>query len=425
MSDDLTFVRAGRLVDVVEGEVRSSWGIRIRGDRIEAVGPDDGTTPAGARLLDLSGLTVLPGLIDCHGHLVGEIESGHGYAGLVQRTGAQEALSGVRNARDTVLAGFTTVRDVGTFRALVDVALREAIDAGVVLGPRMACAGAFVTCPSGGGDVTGLAPDVDAVVPRELRFGVASSADEVRDAVRRILHGGADFIKVIATGAVLTEGTVPGAPEFSEAELRAAVEEAALYGTYVAAHAHGAEGIKRAVRAGVRSIEHGSLMDEESIAMLADTGTYLVADLWLGDWIEERGVADGWSPDVLRKNRETTQAQREGFERCVEAGVRLAFGTDSGAYPHGMNARQFAYLVKHGMSPMQAIRSATVVAADLLGWSDRVGAIRPGAFADLVAVAGDPLEDVDVLTDVTVVVKGGEVLKSPGTPGSNAAGRAE
>ncbi|MGZ8586024.1 MAG: amidohydrolase family protein, partial [Actinomycetota bacterium] len=209
MSDDLTFVRAGRLVDVVEGEVRSSWGIRIRGDRIEAVGPDDGTTPAGARLLDLSGLTVLPGLIDCHAHLVGEIESGHGYAGLVQRTGAQEALSGVRNARDTVLAGFTTVRDVGTFRALVDVALREAIDAGVVLGPRMACAGAFVTCPSGGGDVTGLAPDVDAVVPRELRFGVASSADEVRDAVRRILHGGADFIKVIATGAVLTEGTVP------------------------------------------------------------------------------------------------------------------------------------------------------------------------------------------------------------------------
>ncbi|MGZ8604519.1 MAG: amidohydrolase family protein [Actinomycetota bacterium] len=425
MSDDLTFVRAGRLVDVVEGEVRSSWGIRIRGDRIEAVGPDDGTTPAGARLLDLSGLTVLPGLIDCHAHLVGEIESGHGYAGLVQRTGAQEALSGVRNARDTVLAGFTTVRDVGTFRALVDVALREAIDAGVVLGPRMACAGAFVTCPSGGGDVTGLAPDVDAVVPRELRFGVASSADEVRDAVRRILHGGADFIKVIATGAVLTEGTDPGAPEFSEAELRAAVEEAALYGTYVAAHAHGAEGIKRGVRAGVRSIEHGSLMDEESIAMLADTGTYLVADLWLGDWIEERGVADGWSPDVLRKNRETTQAQREGFERCVEAGVRLAFGTDSGAYPHGMNARQFAYLVKHGMSPMQAIRSATVVAADLLGWSDRVGAIRPGAFADLVAVAGDPLGDVDVLTDVAVVVKGGEVLKGPGTPGSNVAGRAE
>ncbi|MGZ8585851.1 MAG: amidohydrolase family protein, partial [Actinomycetota bacterium] len=179
------------------------------------------------------------------------------------------------------------------------------------------------------------------------------------------------------------------------------------------------------VRAGVRSIEHGSLMDEESIAMLADTGTYLVADLWLGDWIEERGVADGWSPDVLRKNRETTQAQREGFERCVEAGVRLAFGTDSGAYPHGMNARQFAYLVKHGMSPMQAIRSATVVAADLLGWSDRVGAIRPGAFADLVAVAGDPLGDVDVLTDVAVVVKGGEVLKGPGTPGSNVAGRAE
>jgi imidazolonepropionase-like amidohydrolase len=405
-------VRAGRLVDVLAGEVRTSQRIEIAGDRIVSVADDEGGATEGAEVLDLTDRTVLPGLIDCHAHLVGEIDSGHGYAGLVQRSGAQEALTGVRNARDTILAGFTTVRDVGTFRALVDVALRDAIDRGDVLGPRMRCAGAYVTCSGGGGDVTGLAPDVDAVVPRDLRFGVANSVDEVRAAVRRILHGGADFIKVIATGAVLTEGTDPGAPEFTEAEIRAAVEEAALYGTHVAAHAHGAEGIKRAVRAGVRSIEHGSLMDDEAIALMAESGTFLVADIFDGDWIAQQGRAQGWSEAVLRKNDETTEAQRQGFAKCVEAGVRLAYGTDSGVYPHAMAARQFAYQVKYGMTPMQAIRSATTVAAELIGWGDRVGAIEPGRFADLIAVPGDPLEDVDALTEVEVVIKGGEIVKA-------------
>ena len=379
-----------------------------RGERIESVGPyDDGPVD-----VDLSNHTMLPGLIDCHAHLIGEVESGHGYAALVQRTGAQEALSGVRNARDTIMAGFTSVRDVGTFRAFVDVALRDAIEAGDVLGPRMLCAGAYVTSSGGGGDVTGLAPDVDAVVPRDLRFGVANSLDEVRKVVREILHGGADFIKVIATGAVLTEGTVPSAPEFSEAEIRAAVEEAALYETHVAAHAHGAEGIKRAVRAGVRSIEHGSLMDDESIALMAEHGTFLVADVWMGDWSIEQGEREGWSPDVMRKLRETTDVQREGFAKAVEAGVRIAFGTDSGTYPHGMNAKQFASMVKYGMTPLEAIRSATVVAAELLGWSDRVGALEPGLFADLVAVEGDVMNDVDLLTDVAFVMKGGRVVSA-------------
>jgi imidazolonepropionase-like amidohydrolase len=209
---------------------------------------------------------------------------------------------------------------------------------------------------------------------------------------------------------VLTEGTVPSAPEFTEAEIRAAVEEAALYGTHVAAHAHGAEGIKRAVRAGVRSIEHGSLMDDESIALMTERGTYLVADIWMGDWTIEQGERDGWSTDVMRKLRETTDVQREGFEKAVTAGVKLAFGTDSGTYPHGMNAHQFASMVKHGMTPMEAIRSATVVAAELMGWRDRVGSLDPGLFADLVAVEGDVLSDVDLLTDIALVMKGGRVL---------------
>ena len=412
MSDERrTVIRAGRLVDVVAGEVRRGHVVVIRGDRVESVGPDDGRVPAGATVVDLSSHTVLPGLIDCHTHLIGQAETGHGYAVLAQRTGAQEAFSGVRNARDTIMAGFTTVRDLGTFRAFVDVALREAIEAGDVLGPRMMCSGAYVTSSSGGGDVTGLAPDVDAGLPRDLRFGVANSADEVRKVVRQIIHGGADVIKIIATGAVLTEGTVPGAPEFSEAEIRAAVEEAAPYDVHVAAHAHGAQGIKRAIRAGARSIEHGSLMDDEAIGMLAETGTYLVADIWFGDWIEEQGRLHGWSKNVLRKNEETTEAQREGFAKAVKAGVKLAFGTDSGGYPHGMNAKQFTYMVRYGMTPMQAIQSATSVAAELMGWDDRVGALEPGRFADLIAVSGDVLEDVERLTDVAFVMKGGEIVK--------------
>jgi len=405
---EVTRIRAGQLVDVVAGEVLRDQLLVVRGERIESVVPDDGE-PVD---VDLSNHTVLPGLIDCHAHLIGEVESGHGYAALVQRSGAQEALSGVRNARDTVKAGFTSVRDVGTFRAFVDVALRDAIEAGDVPGPRMLCAGAYVTSSGGGGDVTGLAPDVDAVVPRDLRFGVANSPDEVRKVVREILHGGADFIKVIATGAVLTEGTVPSAPEFSEAEIRAAVEEAGLYETHVAAHAHGAEGIKRAVRAGVRSIEHGSLMDDESIALMAEHRTFLVADVWMGDWLIDQGEREGWSPDVMRKLRETTDVQREGFAKAVEAGVRIAFGTDSGTYPHGMNANQFASMVTYGMTPMDAIRSATVDAAELLGWRDRVGALEPGLFADLIAVEGDVMNDVDLLTHVAFVMKGGRVVSA-------------
>ena len=390
---------------MVAGEVRADQVVLVRDGRVEAVG--GGPPPAGAPLLDLSGCTVLPGLIDCHTHLVGEVESAAIPA--VGRSAAQEALSGVANARATVLAGFTTVRDVGTYRAFVDVALRDAIDAGVVVGPRMRVAGAYVTAPGGGGEVTGLAPDV--VLPAELRFGVAASPAEVRQRVRAILRGGADFIKVIATGAVLTRGTRPGTVELSEAEIRAAVEEAASSGTYVAAHAHGAEGVKNAVRAGVRSVEHGSLLDEEAVELLAERGTFLVADIYNGDWIATEGRRQGWPEETLRKNDQTTAAQREGFARAVAAGVRVAYGTDSGVYPHGWNARQLPYMVRHGMTPMAALRSATVVAAELLGLQDQVGALAPGRHADLLAVEGDPLADLGRLQQVPFVMRGGRVLR--------------
>jgi len=410
---DRTVLVPERLLDVESGELLADRAVVVEGDRIVAVVGAGDAPVSGVQRVDLAGQTLLPGLVDCHAHLVGEIDSGHSYAELLTRTAAQEAMSGVRNARDTLLAGFTTVRDVGTFRAFVDVALRDAIDAGWVPGPRMQVTGAYITSSGGGGDITGLAQDVDVVVPRDLRAGVADSVDEVRKAVRRVLHGGADLVKVIATGAVMTAGGVPGAPEFSEAEIRAAVEEAALYGADVAAHAHGAEGIKRAVRAGVRSIEHGSLMDEEAIALMADAGTFLVADVYCGDWIAEQGRLHGWAADVLRKNDETTQVQRDGFATCVKAGVRLAFGTDSGIYPHGLNARQLAYQVRLGQQPIDAIRTATLWAAELLRWDDRIGRVAPGLYADLVAVVGDPTDDVSRLEDVSFVMKAGAVVRGP------------
>jgi len=278
----------------------------------------------------------------------------------------------------------------------------------------MICAGTFVSRPGGGGDITGLAIDVDQAVPRELRFGICSGPDRLRALVSEIRSRGATMIKVIATGAVLTSGTNPGAPEFTEDELRAIVEEATTAGVFVAAHAHGAEGIKRAVRAGVRSVEHGSLMDDEAIAMLADTGTWLVADLYDGDYINEEGPRLGYDEETLRKSQDTTEAQRQGFEKCVTAGVKLAFGTDAGVFPHKDAGRQFAYLTRHGLTPLEAIRTATVHAAEMIGWNGAVGTLAPGARADLIGVQGNPLEDVSLLESVTWVMKGGVALAPEG-----------
>ncbi len=399
-----------RIIDTEVGEARSELAVVVDGERIDAIVPSD-RVPQDAMRIDLAGHTVLPGLMDLHAHLIGELDTGQGYAALVTRSGAQEALTGVRNARDTLHAGFTTVRDIGTFRAFADVALRDAIDAGWTDGPRMVCAGAYVTCPGGGGDLTGLAPDVDAVVPRELRFGVSSGVDEIRANVRQILRYGADFIKIIATGAVLTSGTDPGLPEFTEDELRAAVEEAALAGTHVACHAHGAEGIKRAVRAGARSIEHGSLLDDEAIELMAAHGTYLVADMYDGDYMLEPEQRARYSDETIRKTEMTNEAQREGFAKAVKAGVRIANGTDSGIFPHGQNARNLAYYVRYGLTELQAIQSATWFGAELLGREDSIGAVKEGMLADLIAVPGDPTDDVSLLEDVPFVMKGGSIVK--------------
>ena len=405
----VTVIRAGRLVDTDKGEVRRDQLVLVRGERIEAIQPGSARIPPGAKVIDLSRYTVVPGLIDCHAHLIGDITD-HPLVPL-ERSGAQEAFSGVRNARSTLLAGFTTVRDVGTYRAFVDAALRDAIDDGTVIGPRMAVAGAYVTVSSGAGEITGMAPDV--VLPQDYRFGVANSVTEVRQKVRAILNGGADFIKILATGAVLTRGTKPGVSEYTEEELKAAVDQAAQYGTYVAAHAHGAEGIKNAVRAGVRSIEHGSLMDDESIALMKERGTYLVADIYNGDYIATVGREQKWPEEYLRKNDETTEAQRAGFRKAVAAGVKIAYGTDSGVYPHGWNAKQLPYMVRYGMTPMGAIRSATIVAAQLMGWSEWVGSIAPGKYADIIAVQGDAMADLTSFSKVAFVMKGGTIYKSP------------
>jgi imidazolonepropionase-like amidohydrolase len=399
-----TVVRAGHLLDVDRGRMLADQAVTIEDGHVVAVGPWTAESAAGATLLDWSLYTVVPGLMDMHTHIADEGESADPGAPL-KSTPARDAFIGAMNARRTLQAGFTTVRDVGVYRGFADIALRDAINAGYVPGPRMFVAGAYITVPGGGGEITGLPPGT--VVPPEFRRGVSKGVDDVRRHVDLILDHGADLIKVIATGAVLTAGTEPGQPEYSEAEIHAAVTEAARRGKFVAAHAHGAEGIKRAVRAGVRSIEHGSLIDDEGIALMKQHGTWLVADIYDGDYIDSVGHRDGWSAEILRKNEETTEAQREGFRKAVKAGVHIAFGTDAGVYPHGDNARQFAYMVRYGMTPLQAIRSATIDAARLLGKQKELGSIAPGKAADLVAVACDPLRDIECLRQVRGVIKAG------------------
>ena len=304
-------IRAGHVLDVDTGRMLAGRDILVRDGRVASIAASADDVDPGLRVLDWSTLTVVPGLMDMHTHLADEGPYGDPATPL-RSNAARDAFIGARNARATLQAGFTTVRDVGVYRGFADVQLRDAINAGLVPGPRMFVAGTYVTVTGGGGEITGLPAGTE--VPAIFRRGVADNEAEVRRRVNEILDAGADFIKVIATGAVLADGTEPGQSEYTEAEIRAAVEEAGRRGRFVAAHAHGAEGIKRAVRAGARSIEHGSLMDDEAIALMKQHGTFLVADIYNGDYIDSVGRRDGWSAEILRKNLETTEAQREGFD---------------------------------------------------------------------------------------------------------------
>ena len=400
------YVEAGALLDVESGELRTGQCIVIEGERIAWIEPC-GASPKEWQRVDWSAYTVLPGLIDLHTHLADTGQSAD-LAAPLKTSPEATALIGAHNARVTLEAGFTTVRDVGTYRGLTDVALRDAIAAGHVPGPRMFVAGAYLTHPGGGGELNGVVPNDQ--LPPDMRLGVLTGEAQAAEKAMLLLDGGVDFLKLMATGAVLAIGTEPGEPELTEAEMRAAIAVAHERGSWATAHAHGAAGIKAAIRAGARSIEHASLIDEEALLMARDAGVWLVMHVYNGDYIDQFGTAEGWPEEYLRKNRETTQIQRDRFRRAVELGVPLAFGSDAGVFPHGLNARQFAYMVANGMTPLQAVRSATVEAAKVLGKEGELGTLRVGTYGDMIAVKGNPLEDVRVLESVAGVIKGGVVV---------------
>jgi imidazolonepropionase-like amidohydrolase len=403
----VTAIRAGKLLDVESGRLLANQIILVRDGKIQAVG-ENIPIPAGASVIDLSKMTVLPGLIDCHTHLADGARDTDPISQL-KKTAAQVALESVPNARVTLESGFTTVRDVGVYRALGDVALRDAIARGYVVGPRMFVAGAYITITGGAGAMTGFAPDIQ--LPWDLRYGEANSPWEVRQKVRQLAHDGVDHIKVLSTGAVLTHGSNPSSLEFTPEELQAAVSEARSFGLRVEAHAHAPEGIKNAIRAGVASVEHATLIDDEGIALAKEHGTYLDMDIYDEECIQEEGKNSNIPADFLEHDRNLGEAQRQRFAKAVRAGVKMSFGTDAGVCPYGVSGRQFAFMVKYGMTPIQAIRSATSNAADLLGKSNLLGSLQPGKYADIIAVTGDPLADIRVLEHVKFVMKEGKIYK--------------
>jgi imidazolonepropionase-like amidohydrolase len=405
-SAQLSAVKAGRLIDPDAGTVLTDQIILIREGKIESVGKGL-PIPADFKVIDLSKMTVLPGLIDCHTHVAdaGDAEP----MDVLKHTASEIVLAAIPNARKMLLSGFTTVRDVGTYRALNDVALRDAIAKGYIIGPRMYVAGAYITITGGAGAMTGMAPDIQ--LPWDLHYGEANSPWEVRQKVRLLAHDGVDLIKILSSGAVLTHGSNPNSVEFTPEELRAAVDEASHFGLKVASHAHSAQGIKNAILAGVASVEHATMIDDEGIALAKAHGTYLDMDIYDEECIQQAGREGKEPPDFLEHDAELGQIQRDNFRKAVKAGVKMSFGTDAGVCPYGTSGKQFAFMVKYGMTPMQAIQAATTNAADLLGHSDVLGSIKPGKCADIVAVSGDPLQDISVLENVQFVMKEGKVYK--------------
>ncbi len=405
----LVVVKAAHWLDTAAGVARENQALLIEGDKIKQAGPvADVTKNAGpnVRVIDLGNVTVLPGLIDCHTHVTSQPENY--YEDIFRKSPIDVATTSHVFARRTLLAGFTTIRNVGADE-YTDLALRRAIDNGTVPGPRMLCSAVALGSTGGHADLNGFSPYLEFKL---IAPGIANGPDEIRQAVRRNIKYGADWIKILASAGVLSEEEAVGAPQYSEAEMKAAVDEAALWGRKVAAHAHGTEAIKMAVRAGVASIEHGSLIDDEGIRLMKEKGTWLVADIYNDDYILAEYSRLGYPQKIIDKERLVGRVQRENFRKAFQAGVKCAFGTDAGVYPHGWNAKQFAKLVEWGMNPMQAIQSATSGAADLIGWKSKVGQLAPGFYADLIAVKGDPLKDVAVLEKVDFVMKGGAIYKN-------------
>ncbi len=403
-SADVTVIKAGSLFDSRTGNVSRDVVLVVEDDKITAVGDADLAIPANATVIDLSDAFVMPGLMDMHTHVVGNLDN-YFFARYFQSP-HRATIGGVVNAKKTLLAGFTTIRNVGA-ADYADIALRNAINAGEIPGPRMAVSGPSLGITGGHCDNNQLNHGF-----AERSDGVADGPWAVRELVRRNIKYGADLTKFCATGGVFSKGTKVGMTQYTLEEMQAIVDESHTHERRVAAHAHGTDGIKRAIEAGVDSIEHASFLDAEAVRMGIAKGTFFALDIYNTEYTLEQGAANGVPEENINKEREVGVRQRESFSLAVKMGARVVFATDAGVYPHGDNGKQFARAVRFGMTPAQAIQSATHVSAQLLGWEDRVGHIAPGMYADLVAVDGDPLTDISLLEDVDFVMKGGVVYKS-------------
>ena len=397
----ITAVHAAHLLDVKTGKILDNVTVTIKGDRIASVAAG-GAAPKGAHVIELPNATLLPGLIDAHTHLTFDPNFGYQELGI---SIPKEALIGAKNARITLEAGFTTVRNVGA-RGYTDIALRDAINEGMVPGPRMLASGPPLSITGGHCDQNLLPYEWHATSD-----GAADGVEAVQHKVREIIKYGADVIKVCATGGVLSKGDDPQASQYTLEEMKAIVADAHRLGRKVAAHAHGAQGIAWAAEAGVDSIEHGSYIDDNAIKIMKEHGTYLVPTQYLADWMRENAVKIGLPAMYAEKMKTVTAAMRQNVGKAIRAGVKIALGTDAAVYPHGLNAHEFEVYVKLGMTPLQSIQTGTVNAADLLGWSDRIGSVEQGKFADMIAVEGDPTKDITLLQRPVFVMKGGTVYK--------------